>query len=316
MRSGRTTIKRNPGVIVVAITEKFRRYKRRRWRSIAVANNKVLAVTVENPEIGMFAHLNVTLRVLRYANENGLRPLIEFESPNYSDPRLSKGWFGYHFDLVDRPRPLSPLLGQRIKTHRDLGLSRPDDLSLDEAGRLWRKYVAFKPEIETKVASFCAQYDIGAGSLGVHYRGTDKGTEADRVSYDNALAAIRSEGSKNPGARIFVASDEQRFVDHIVAAFPPGQVCAYADSARATEQTPLHLGGREAGNFEMGQDALINCLILSRCGTVVRTCSLLSSWASIFNPALDVVLLNESFDNTSWYPERLIARQARKPEAF
>jgi hypothetical protein len=76
--------------------------------------------------------------------------------------------------------------------------------------------------------------------------------------------------------------------------------------------TPVHLSGRLPGNFEMGRDSLINCLILSRCRVLVRTCSLLSSWASIFNPALDVVLLNESFEGKSWYPDRIIAHQARR----
>lgn len=298
---------------VIQIAKRLERLKRRHWRSLPRLNRQILSVIVDNSRLGMFAHLNVALRILRFAEENHVAPQIAFESPNYADPRYSKNWFAYHFALTQAPEPGSRLLDLRIETHRDLGLSRPDDLTLLEAGALWRKYVRFKPEIIAEVDGFCSENQVGPNSIAVHYRGTDKCKEASRVSYDSVIDTVRLECAEHPDRRIFVASDEHGFVERSMAAFPDGQVCFREDSRRASTTVPIHLHQRSVGNFEMGRDALVNCLILARCGTIVRTCSLLSSWASIFNPGIDVVLLNDSFENTSWYPERVIAPLARRP---
>ena len=290
------------------------RLRRRYWRRALRFNRNVFSVTVDNPAIGMFAHLNVLIRVLRYADEHGLTPDVHFTSANYVEPGMGADWFDYHFERVHpggrtAPRPLFTLT---VKTHRDLDLSRPDDLSLRDARDLLFKYVRIKPDVIAEVDSFCARHGIGAGSLGVHYRGTDKSSESARVSYDEAIATIQAETTSWDKRPIFVASDEQRFVDALVRRFPAGSVVAYHDAARSDGSAPLHLNGHAAGNFAMGRDALVNCLILARCSRVVRTCSLLSSWASIFNPDLSVRLLNESYGSTSWFPERVIAAGLRK----
>jgi hypothetical protein len=60
------------------------------------------------------------------------------------------------------------------------------------------------------------------------------------------------------------------------------------------------------GNYRKGQEALINCLLLSRCSTLIRTTSFLSAWASIFNPGLPIVLLNEPYAKSLWYPEKVL----------
>jgi hypothetical protein len=60
------------------------------------------------------------------------------------------------------------------------------------------------------------------------------------------------------------------------------------------------------GNYRKGEEALINCLLLSRCSALIRTTSFLSAWASIFNPALPIVLLNAPYAKSPWYPEKLL----------
>ncbi|MDB6000439.1 MAG: hypothetical protein JWP52_2138 [Rhizobacter sp.] len=255
--------------------------KRNFWQLTIPFNNGHFSVVIDNPEIGMFAHLNVAIRILRYADENGLRPDLRFVSANYADPERESDWFNYHFEKVDAPSIKRPRHSLTIKTHRDLKLSRPDDLTLQQARDLLFKYIRIKPEITEQVDAFCSQHGIGANSLAVHYRGTDKSTEAPRVRYDAVIQAIeKTIEARGVSGPIFVASDEQRFVDTLLEHFPSGMVVAFEDSARSDGTSPLHLTHRGAGNFAMGRDALINSLLLSRCSTIVRTCSLLSSWSS------------------------------------
>ena len=58
-----------------------------------------------------------------------------------------------------------------------------------------------------------------------------------------------------------------------------------------------------SGGYERGEDALVNALLLAKCATLIRTTSLLSASASLFNPNLKVILLNRGYYNRTWYPE-------------
>jgi hypothetical protein len=62
-----------------------------------------------------------------------------------------------------------------------------------------------------------------------------------------------------------------------------------------------------ASNYKKGEGALIDCLLLSRCNTLIRTTSFLSAWASIFNPKLPIVLVNRPYPNKFWFPESALA---------
>jgi hypothetical protein len=75
----------------------------------------------------------------------------------------------------------------------------------------------------------------------------------------------------------------------------------------------------ESGDYEKGENAMVNALLLSKCETLIRTTSLLSAWASLFNPQLKFILLNKAYDNRTWYPETEIIMQASTeycPETF
>jgi hypothetical protein len=67
----------------------------------------------------------------------------------------------------------------------------------------------------------------------------------------------------------------------------------------------MHLRQSHSGKIRhrLGEDALIDALILSRSQALIRSTSFLSSWCSIFNPVLPVYLLNQPIPSRSWFPE-------------
>jgi hypothetical protein len=91
---------------------------------------------------------------------------------------------------------------------------------------------------------------------------------------------------------VFVASDEQQFHDYVAGSVKAVPVFAYNDHFRLQpgdelryqpgyELPPHRISG---GEYEKGEDALINALLVSRCSTLIRTTSFLSAFVSIFNP--------------------------------
>jgi hypothetical protein len=110
---------------------------------------------------------------------------------------------------------------------------------------------------------------------------------------------------------LFVASDSAAFIRHAREQILDFPVTNLDDSVRSTGDEPIHLGNARVGNYEMGCDALLNALVLSRCGSLVRTTSFLSGWASIFNPSIPVSMLNVPYAKTLWFPEAVIVPTAR-----
>ena len=59
---------------------------------------------------------------------------------------------------------------------------------------------------------------------------------------------------------------------------------------RSVDGTPIDV--IQGDNWNKGRDAVLDCLLLSRCDVLVRTASNLGLCAAFFNPRLPVVLLN------------------------
>ena len=295
------------------LREKYHRHikpglvKRRLARARSVLN-----LEFHGEGIGFFAQLSACLHVFRHAEARGLIPLIKLSSLNYLDSTMGDDWFHYYFDHQAVPEDA---LRSNRRVLRIGNISEMPDfssaLSLAEANALFFRHVQIKPEIDGAVDQFCRGHLITASTLGVHYRGTDKGEEAALLGYDIAFSKIDAVLARRPATtNLFVASDEQAFIDRAAARFPHLPVVTFDDSVRSQDGRPVHLGQRVSGNYLMGRDALMNSLLLSRCGAVVRTTSFLSAWSSIFNPALPVFLLSVPYSDKLWFPEREIIRSA------
>jgi hypothetical protein len=88
--------------------------------------------------------------------------------------------------------------------------------------------------------------------------------------------------------QIFVATDEQGFLDFIHEAFPGKIVCL--EMLRATHSEPLHINN--SNPYLQGENALVDVILLSKCTFVIRTSSNLSLWSSYLNPFLPVIHAN------------------------
>jgi hypothetical protein len=70
---------------------------------------------------------------------------------------------------------------------------------------------------------------------------------------------------------------------------------------------PIHYSGYPG--LEIGREALVTCLLLSRCGFLVKTPSYLSAWAKIFNPGLPVWLITPASLGDEMFPDRALWRE-------
>jgi Nodulation protein Z (NodZ) len=295
-------------------TRPYRWLRRLKLAARTRANGGICSIEIWNPHMGFFAQLNFCLAIFQYCERHELAPHIRCTSPNYVDPKRGPDWLEYFFSKPQSAPASEDLTKVRYKTTindmKAVALGVRPHTSLEDAMRVFNRHLIIKPYIIETVDRFWQAMGSSGPVVGIHYRGTDKSLEAPRVSLEHCLKVVKRYIGQNPKmSAVFVASDEQRFIDLIKESLAELPVFSRDDHYRSRDGQPIHNYKTEGGGYEKGEDALVNALLLSKCATLIRTTSLLSAWASLFNPQLKVILLNKAYDNRTWYPETEIITQ-------
>ena len=169
--------------------------------------------------------------------------------------------------------------------------------------KLWSSYFVL-PERIVAVAERCgALHHV----LGVHYRGNDKNAatwDTNPVSHDEFLCVIGDFLARRPDLeRIFVASDDGSFAGAVAAQFKV-EVTNLGDPG-------FHKDAPPQGDAEARADrALLDCVLLSRCGAVLQTSSALSSFAKILTPDLELYrcAASKMFADIPYFPVAYVPR--------
>jgi hypothetical protein len=285
-----------------------------RFRVAVIRNRPDLPIEL-HAQNGLFAQLNWCLYICKYCEERGLRPRLRLTGPNYGDV-AGEDWLSPFVRIgtetaVDRERRYL-----RMTHISELGIAGTyRRLTLAEGHRLFSRHFEIrKPVIDHATAFWNGEFG-DRPVLGVHFRGTDKHSEAPTVPFDTVMAEIdRALTDQADLKDVFLASDEQRFIERATAALAARGIRAtsHPDIVRSTDGKAAfvhQLPGRNAAKIH---DALVNCILLSRSTVLLRSASFLSGWASVLNPRLRVRMLNAPYAATTWFPDREVLKIAER----
>lgn len=255
-----------------------------------------LYVDVPQYPVGMFSTFSYVAGVLNEYEKNPYAGIeVNFKDHGlYYDPSHGQNWWEYYCEPIKLGNAKKGYIKQ-FDTYQYVYYAHftEDNLSREEVYKLIQKYIKIKKHIQDKIDKFEHDNFVGHSIISVHYRGTDKSSEAPRVPYDKVIGSVYDyvKDKKLEDYRIFLATDEQEFVDHMQQIFP-NKVITY-DSKRSLDGKPVHL--TTPNNYQVGEEALIDCVLLSRGDILIRTSSNLSMWSAFFNPRIPVVLLNKRY---------------------
>jgi hypothetical protein len=274
------------------------------------SRNGLFAIEIKSC-VGLGARLEWCLELLAYCNENGLAPQFKFSYPHSNN---GEDYFNAFFGIrgtVDNPKQPIFITISSI-TELSLGKNYDSVLTLDLAAFLINKYLFVKDNVLSEVEEFCAKHFANKRVLGVHYRGTDKVEESSAFSYEKMTRNIKYYLSLYPDTdSVFVASDDMNFIETMKTASLGRPILYRDDSFRARDGKSIHKS-TVTDKYKINRDAIVNCLLLSRCNALLKTASILSGWSKLFNPDLPVVILNRPYEE--WFPEReLIAQNLFDP---
>lgn len=297
-----------------SIIPNYLRQRRKLWtiRFRQRGNDGVFAIHFARGS-GFFAHVTWCTYILSYCHDRGLIPHITSGNPKYTDPERGPDFIAYFFEIPGQARARArPIESATIRKIEEIGLPTYciAGLTLERASMLRARYMPIRAEIVDEVERFAGEHFVPGRVLGVHYRGTDKQAEAPPVSRERCRDAIRAYLAQHPEVeRIFAASDEASFIRFIEEEFPSLPVVS-CDDRRSEGDVAIHHTDMGHGNYDKGRQALVNCLLLSRCDALIRTASSLSGWASVFNPKLPVYMLNQPYPQNLWFPDSRVVRGA------
>jgi hypothetical protein len=144
------------------------------------------------------------------------------------------------------------------------------------------------PETTRRIESASQTVFGGKVVIGLHYRGTDKvkgpSIQAARVDYAFISRLLRELVRLPFDFSLFVATDEAGFISFLQNNYP-GEL-HFTQSERSEGETPVHLGAGSSSPSQLGMEALVDSVLLSRCDFLLRCESNLSHVSSFFNPDL------------------------------
>ncbi len=252
----------------------------------------------DNP--GFFSLFNSIIGALDYCEQQNGYLTIDFEDNGwYYDEHHGPNWWEYYFESpYDEQNKNDSGQCIKLKAWQKIAFTLEAQFQMprDRAHALIKKYINIKPHITKKIDIFYYEHMKNFHVIGVHYRGTDKHLEAPKVSYEKMFEIVHREFLSHSIMRptkIFVATDDQRFMQFMKERY--GHFVCGINAMRSVDHKAVHVE-KKGSNYKKGEDALIDCVLLSKCDLLIKMSSNLSDTSQMFNPKMQVIHANIGYD--------------------
>ena len=169
--------------------------------------------------------------------------------------------------------------------------------SREYIGGLISKYIRINKKVSDKIDDFVDKHMDGCHVLGVHRRGQmdQRGAQGNKPSV-RYLKRVESYLQEKPDAKVFVATENWTSLNEFKNAF--GDKVIYRDTFKSKDESlvfnvPLRTVQKylakskpHPGGARSGEEALIDCVLLSKCDYMLHGISNVGTAAGCFNPGL------------------------------
>jgi hypothetical protein len=245
-------------------------------------------------EEGLFgSSLNWINSRLPYLYKNKIYPHWDIRNVNHGNPS-DQDRITPH---IIKPKKQTTNSDTRVDL---LSIERYQYTNFKEANFYFNEYFEFCPSITD-------QLDIDfipEKCLGIHFRGTDKLTnnkDCKIINLTAFLLKLESFLKDRCFESVFVISDEADSKQTIISFVKNLGVTVLST------HLPPHFHKTLASNpdkLSITKNSILEMLLLSKCGCVIKSHSAFSSWAKIINPSLEMYRVNECKNN--WFPDHYL----------
>lgn len=291
-----------------------------------------------NPEGGFFWNMHNVCNLLHLCDAYGRTPVVYLNDGYYLVRRPEQlpdsrappdNWFEYYFEPLNGSEAarvgrdaFQPITSLPPSDATHLCFTRATFRLYNSVPKDWgalaRRALRLRPALRAKLDAFYdAHLAKATKRVAIHYRGTDKYPSHDddedgpkHPPYDWCLDQVRRE--LVPGAVVFVASDEQPFVDRArevlgsVVATPAlrssvstsgldlrSETCGTSKAddrdcrlyAQMRTQA-VHKGLPDANPYQKGEDVVMDVMLMARCDVLFKSRGSVSAFPGRLNPRL------------------------------
>ncbi len=263
-------------------------------------------------EAGFFSLYFQALAALQICRWNRQRLVLCYDRGAYFDPdRDDDSWWSHYFMSAsyDFSSGSQPETRKRLE---DTGLLTRLAYAGTCMGRVRANRLSQLFEVNAEIKEFASAFANNHFAdrcvVGLHYRGTDKvagpSPELERVPYEFAEEILHRLLPQD--AVVFVATDEIGFLERIRESY--GERALYAEANRSNDETPLHQGKGRRGSVALGNEALADAILLSRCHFLLRCDSNLSLASLFFNRRLKSIDMTDLVKQTKRKREIILSK--------
>jgi hypothetical protein len=240
---------------------------------------------------GLFSLFSTVIGFLDFYEEKQCAIEVDLGKKGvYYEKKKGPNWWTYYFEPIAFGNKTDKIVEISDEQQSSFANKTLERMSREEVHRLIKKYIVLKKPIKKKIDAFAKKHFTDQFVIGIHYRGTDKISEAPRVAYERVFEEIEKVAKGKSKYKLFVATDEQAFLDAILVRFS-GKV-VYLDSIRSSNGKAIHSSKKNA--YQKGEEAILDCLLLSKTNFLIRTESNLGACSTFFNPTIPVIVMNKN----------------------
>ncbi len=248
------------------------------------------------PNEGFFSSFVSVVNSLMWAEANGKTPVIYWDEKSLFHNGSGNSW-EYYFEPVSS-----------LSYHPREGLAlwdacpAPDSIHLfssflknvDEfhgtlrakAKQTIDRFIRVLPHITEKVNRFYQERMTGKTNIGIHFRGTDFSPQwkVKEMVASQCIAAAKEAAKRYPGeVQFFIATDDEALLAYAKKQLPRVIHC---DSQRSVNGQPIHRKGSGFDRRLLGEELLIEGLLLTKCDYFVHSHSSVPIAVMLLNPEL------------------------------
>jgi len=249
---------------------------------------------------GLFSCFFVVLNQLAQCEKNNNTPTVFWDqSCTYYHPNGfndNHNVWEYYFEPVSDLVYESPENIDNSYIFNDFNFNATSDAIRQEAHSLISKYIKIKPCIHQKIADFYDRYIAGKKTIAIHLRATDRQKQQTITTPQQLVEQALQHADEN--TQFFIASDDQLLFDTMLELFQ-GFTVIYHNCYRSKDGKPLHYcAGNQPDDLrpsfaQMGEDVLIEAMLMSRCDFLVHNQSSVSTASLYFNPTMEHICLTQ-----------------------
>jgi len=245
-------------------------------------------VTIPGPRMaGLFSYVMQVMQNLSAIEGTEHKLYIKFDKYMlYLDARAGKNVWDYYFkqpftftaeDILNHGKEEVIFLENK-KATRFPFIARPVSIDVDRGRQICKKYIEVKPHILDKVNNFCSINFNGKKYFSIHRRGTDHYKDAPILDLkDYFIAADKKFNEYEYG---LICSDELSSINAFKKRY--GNKIKFYDSIRSDGPAGIHYSNGLQAPYKMGEDVLIESILMSKSDHIIKTVSAVSTFAVYF----------------------------------